>query len=269
VRTPIPPEQGKAVDWTKLLRNGFPVLLTIGVIDSARRKGFLTFLPFLLQSKGAGLSEIGLALTMVFAGGAAGKVVCGFLGAGDPLARTRREPVNIADQGYHDPSPRYCRSGKAIVADPCPGIGRSGGPANRLVRMCFQPVPCIRSPAGNTYAMALAATSAMTASGGNTTLWAMRFATSVIRKKWDSVKAVYLRSFGAPRKIVSRLVGWEGGPTNWKSRANATDRHRHQVAELPGRRFLYQARFASGEVLPELRLHLSNTSMLSNPRTKA
>src|ERR1700737_4272897 len=81
VRTPIRPEQGKAADWTKLLRNGFPLLLTIGVIDSATRMGFLTFLPFLLQSKGADLSEIGLALTMVFAGGAAGKLVCGFLGA--------------------------------------------------------------------------------------------------------------------------------------------------------------------------------------------
>jgi hypothetical protein len=31
---------------------------------------------------------------------------------GDPLARSRREPVNIADQGYHDPSPRYCRSAR-------------------------------------------------------------------------------------------------------------------------------------------------------------
>jgi len=81
VRTPVPPEQGKAANWTKLLRNGFPLLLTIGVIDSATRMGFLTFLPFLLQSKGAGLSEIGLALTMVFAGGAFGKLVCGFLGA--------------------------------------------------------------------------------------------------------------------------------------------------------------------------------------------
>ena len=77
---PIPPEQGKAADWTKLLRNGFPLLLTIGVIDSATRKGFLTFLPFLLQSKGAGLSEIGLALTMVFAGGAAGKLGAAFSG---------------------------------------------------------------------------------------------------------------------------------------------------------------------------------------------
>jgi hypothetical protein len=42
--------------------------------------GFLTFLPFLLQSKGAGLSEIGLALTMVFAGGAAGKLGAAFSG---------------------------------------------------------------------------------------------------------------------------------------------------------------------------------------------
>ena len=81
VRTPIRPEQAKAPNWTKLLRNGFPLLLIIGVIDSATRMGFLTFLPFLLQSKGAGLSEIGIALTMVFAGGAAGKLVCGFLGA--------------------------------------------------------------------------------------------------------------------------------------------------------------------------------------------
>jgi MFS transporter, FSR family, fosmidomycin resistance protein len=81
VRTSIRPEQDQAPDWTKLLRSGFPLLLTIGVIDSATRMGFLTFLPFLLQSKGAGLSEIGVALTLVFAGGAAGKLVCGFLGA--------------------------------------------------------------------------------------------------------------------------------------------------------------------------------------------
>jgi MFS transporter, FSR family, fosmidomycin resistance protein len=62
-------------------RSGFALLLTIGVIDSATRMGFLTFLPFLLRAKGAGLPEIGVALTLVFAGGAAGKLVCGFLGA--------------------------------------------------------------------------------------------------------------------------------------------------------------------------------------------
>ena len=60
---------------------GFFLLLTIGVIDSATRMGFLTFLPFLLNAKGAGLPTVGLALTLVFAGGAAGKLVCGFLGA--------------------------------------------------------------------------------------------------------------------------------------------------------------------------------------------
>jgi MFS transporter, FSR family, fosmidomycin resistance protein len=62
-------------------RGGFPLLLAIGVIDSATRMGFLTYLPFLLRAKGAGVPEIGIALTLVFAGGAAGKLVCGFLGA--------------------------------------------------------------------------------------------------------------------------------------------------------------------------------------------
>lgn len=66
---------------TALLRNGFPLLLAIGIIDSATRMGFLTFLPFLLRAKGAGVPEIGVALTLLFAGGAAGKLVCGFLGA--------------------------------------------------------------------------------------------------------------------------------------------------------------------------------------------
>jgi MFS transporter, FSR family, fosmidomycin resistance protein len=71
----------KAHDHAGLLRRGFPLLLTIGVIDSATRMGFLTFLPFLLRAKGAGVPEIGGALTLLFAGGAAGKLVCGFLGA--------------------------------------------------------------------------------------------------------------------------------------------------------------------------------------------
>jgi MFS family permease len=62
-------------------RRGFPLLLSIGVLDSATRMPFLTFLPFLLGAKGASVSGIGLALTLVFAGGACGKLVCAFLGA--------------------------------------------------------------------------------------------------------------------------------------------------------------------------------------------
>ncbi|MGE0259098.1 MAG: MFS transporter [Alphaproteobacteria bacterium] len=62
-------------------RGGFPLLLSIAMIDSATRMGFLTFLPFLLKLKGAELPTIGIALTLVFTGGAAGKLVCGWLGA--------------------------------------------------------------------------------------------------------------------------------------------------------------------------------------------
>src|SRR5262249_18271201 len=62
-------------------RFAFPVLLSIGVLDSATRMGFLLFLPFVLGAKGASLPTIGFALTLVFAGGAVGKLVCAFIGA--------------------------------------------------------------------------------------------------------------------------------------------------------------------------------------------
>ena len=61
--------------------SSFRLLFAIGVLDTATRMGFLTYLPFLLRAKGAPVSTIGLALSLVFAGGATGKLVCGFLGA--------------------------------------------------------------------------------------------------------------------------------------------------------------------------------------------
>ncbi len=59
----------------------FALLLAIGILDSATRMGFLLFLPFVLTAKGASLQDVGLAMTLVFAGGAAGKLACAFIGA--------------------------------------------------------------------------------------------------------------------------------------------------------------------------------------------
>jgi FSR family fosmidomycin resistance protein-like MFS transporter len=77
------PAAGRSAD-TRVFRGGerkgFPLLLTIGMIDNSTRTAFLTFLPFLLRSKGAELPTIGLALTLAFVGGAAGKLVCTFVG---------------------------------------------------------------------------------------------------------------------------------------------------------------------------------------------
>ncbi|HZW87883.1 MAG TPA: MFS transporter [Myxococcaceae bacterium] len=67
---------------------GFGLLLAIGVLDTAARMGLLTFLPFLLQAKGASLATVGLGLGLVFLGGAAGKAACGWLGARLGLLRT-------------------------------------------------------------------------------------------------------------------------------------------------------------------------------------
>jgi MFS transporter, FSR family, fosmidomycin resistance protein len=77
---PIPSE-AKVRRTSSSARGGFALLLTIGILDSSVRMGFLTFLPFLLKQQGASLSIIGQALALVFIGGAAGKFACGWLGA--------------------------------------------------------------------------------------------------------------------------------------------------------------------------------------------
>jgi len=64
----------------RTLTPGFLLLLAIGAIDNATRTGFLTFLPFVIIDKGTPTQTVGFALTLIFAGGAAGKFVCGFLG---------------------------------------------------------------------------------------------------------------------------------------------------------------------------------------------
>jgi MFS family permease len=63
------------------MRFAFPWLVSLGVLDSAARMAFLTFLPFVLTAKGASIQTIGFALTLVFAGGAFGKLACAYLGA--------------------------------------------------------------------------------------------------------------------------------------------------------------------------------------------
>jgi len=69
-------------------RRGFLALASIGIIDSATRMGFLILLPFLLTAKGASLPMVGASLTLVFAGGAAGKFVCGIIAARLGIIRT-------------------------------------------------------------------------------------------------------------------------------------------------------------------------------------
>jgi MFS transporter, FSR family, fosmidomycin resistance protein len=71
----------KTANERKREPHSFLLLLAIGMIDSATRMGFLLFLPFVLKDKGASVQTVGLALTLVFAGGAAGKLACAFIGA--------------------------------------------------------------------------------------------------------------------------------------------------------------------------------------------
>jgi MFS transporter, FSR family, fosmidomycin resistance protein len=69
-------------------RRGFAVLSAVGMLDSATRTGFLTFLPFVLAGKGADTAVIGAALSLIFAGGAVGKFACGALATRIGILRT-------------------------------------------------------------------------------------------------------------------------------------------------------------------------------------
>lgn len=72
---------GDAASAAPASPTGFRLLLVIGVLDTAVRMGLLTFLPFLLKAKGIPAPLLGVALALVFLGGAAGKFLCGWLGA--------------------------------------------------------------------------------------------------------------------------------------------------------------------------------------------
>jgi len=65
---------------THQTRRGFGVLLSIGILDTATRMGYLLFLPFLIHTRGGSSATVGLGLALLFIGGAFGKATCGWLG---------------------------------------------------------------------------------------------------------------------------------------------------------------------------------------------
>ena len=77
-----------APGWGIRDARGFQALAAVGMIDNATRTALLTFLPFALIAKGLRGPSIGAALALVFAGGAIGKVVCGFIAERAGVIRT-------------------------------------------------------------------------------------------------------------------------------------------------------------------------------------
>ncbi len=59
---------------------GFPFLLVVGALDSATRGAALTFLPFIFAREGVSAPAISALFSLIFAAGAAGKFLCGWLG---------------------------------------------------------------------------------------------------------------------------------------------------------------------------------------------
>ena len=67
-------------DGSTTQMSGFVLLSAVGFLDSATRGASLVFLPFVMHAKGMDVAQISLLLIVLFAGGAAGKYVVGWLG---------------------------------------------------------------------------------------------------------------------------------------------------------------------------------------------
>jgi len=61
------------------VRRGFGLLTATGGLDTATRMGYLLFLPFLIHDRGGGSATVGIALALLFIGGAFGKATCNWL----------------------------------------------------------------------------------------------------------------------------------------------------------------------------------------------
>ena len=84
---PLARPAGSSKGWGILQPKTFAAILGMGVLDASVRSALLTFVPFLFINKGLDATQASLMLTVIFAGGAAGKLGCGILA--DKLGATR------------------------------------------------------------------------------------------------------------------------------------------------------------------------------------
>jgi MFS family permease len=81
---PAAPAEGSAralkiKGWGIRSPRGFTALCLIEILDSSTRTGFLTFIAFLLISRGVPEGWAALSVPLILVGGMAGKLACGFL----------------------------------------------------------------------------------------------------------------------------------------------------------------------------------------------
>ena len=77
--TPPAPRASTPSGWGITDHRDFALLSAIAIIDASSRSGFLLLVPFLMVGKGLPVEQVGFAIMLIFAGGAAGKFACGYL----------------------------------------------------------------------------------------------------------------------------------------------------------------------------------------------
>ena len=130
------------------VRFGFRVLAGLGIADSIVRGGFFVLLPFLLIEKGATPATAGLALTLVFVGGAAGKLAFGWVARWLGLVSTIVVAQAVAAAGML--AVLLVPLIPALVLLPLVGVALNGG-----TTVIYGSVPSYAAPEKRTHALSV------------------------------------------------------------------------------------------------------------------
>lgn len=133
---------------TARMRFGFRVLVTFGIADSIVRGAFFVCLPFLLIGKGAAVTTAGFALTLMFVGGAAGKLACGWVANWIGTVATVVIAQALTAAGMI--GVLLLPLGPAIVLLPFLGIALNG-----VTTVIYGSVPLYAAPERRTHALSL------------------------------------------------------------------------------------------------------------------
>jgi MFS family permease len=129
-------------------RFGYRVLIGFGVADSLIRGALFVLLPFLLIAKGAAAATAGVALTLVFLGGAFGKLICAWVARRLGIVATIVVAQTLTAAGTV--AVRALPLSAALVLLPVLGIALNG-----VTTVIYGSVPSYAPPERRTHALSV------------------------------------------------------------------------------------------------------------------
>lgn len=146
---PSPAAAGPGADAERARsRPGFRVLVGLGLADSVVRGALFVLLPFLLIAKGAAVTTAGVALTLIFVGGAVGKLACAWVARAIGTVATIVVAQTLTAAGTF--AVLFLPLGAALALLPLLGVALNG-----VTTIIYGSVPAHVAPERRTHALSV------------------------------------------------------------------------------------------------------------------